>query len=88
MLLKRKPADPGSSSGRKRVAGGAGGAIATPPGTTTGSQTTGGLTNGLGGADHENRELTLQEYYEAEEILKVIILKLLFKVGSNSSDNS
>lgn len=69
-MLKRKPADPGSSSGRKRVAGGAGmGNV--PPTVTGGTQTTSGLTNGLGGADHENRELTLQEYYEAEEILKV-----------------
>ena len=48
--------------------GGAGGGGVTPTGS---GGAPGSLTNGLGGADHENRELTLQEYYEAEEILKL-----------------
>jgi len=62
LLVKRKPAEPGSSS-RKRGVGGSGAAAPSSSGSA--------LTNGLGGADHENRELTLQEYYEAEEILKL-----------------
>ena len=76
LLLKRKPADPASTGGRKRLA--AGNNTASPVASNC-SQSSGSLTNGLGGADHENRELTLQEYYEAEEILKVIYCIVVLK---------
>ena len=55
-LLKRKPSEAGTNS-RKRA-------------NNNQSQNLSNLPNGLGG-EHEHRDLTLQEYYEAEEILKV-----------------
>lgn len=55
--MKRKPSEGGSNS-RKRG--------------SNSNQSQGGsnLPNGLGG-DHDHRDLTIQEYYESEEILKV-----------------
>lgn len=57
LLMKRKPVEGGSNS-RKRGA------------NSNQGQGGGNLPNGLGG-DHEHRDLTIQEYYESEEILKV-----------------
>lgn len=57
LLLKRKPVESGSNS-RKRGA------------NSSQSQVIGNLPNGLGG-EHDHRDLTIQEYYESEEILKV-----------------
>ena len=57
LLMKRKPVEGGSNS-RKRGA------------NSNQSQGGGNLPNGLGG-DHDHRDLTIQEYYESEEILKV-----------------
>lgn len=55
--MKRKPVEGGSNS-RKRGA------------NSNQGQGGGNLPNGLGG-DHDHRDLTIQEYYESEEILKV-----------------
>ncbi|XP_076061798.1 tousled-like kinase isoform X3 [Oratosquilla oratoria] len=55
MLMKRKPQEGGSNT-RKR-------------GGSTQNQVS-NLANGMG-AEHDNRDLTLQEHYEAEEILKL-----------------
>ncbi|XP_071552356.1 serine/threonine-protein kinase tousled-like 1 isoform X3 [Panulirus ornatus] len=57
LLLKRKPSEGGSNS-RKRGA------------NSNQGQGAGNLPNGLGG-DHDHRDLTIQEYYESEEILKL-----------------
>ncbi|KAB7503492.1 Serine/threonine-protein kinase tousled-like 2 [Armadillidium nasatum] len=59
LLLKRKPSEGGANS-RKR-----GGAS-----ITSLTQSNLSLPNGLGG-ETDHRDLTLQEYYEAEEILKL-----------------
>lgn len=59
--MKRKPSEGGTNS-RKR--GGSNAAISSL------NQSNITLPNGLGG-ETEHRDLTLQEYYEAEEILKV-----------------
>ncbi|XP_042203862.1 serine/threonine-protein kinase tousled-like 2 isoform X4 [Homarus americanus] len=57
LLMKRKPSEGGSNS-RKRGA------------NSNQGQGGGNLPNGLGG-DHDHRDLTIQEYYESEEILKL-----------------
>lgn len=57
LLMKRKPSESGSNS-RKRAT------------NSNQGQVGGNLPNGLGG-DHDHRDLTIQEYYESEEILKV-----------------
>ena len=62
-LLKRKPNEAGTNS-RKRAAA-----------NNNQSQNLSNLPNGLGG-ESDHRDLTLQEYYEAEEILKVFFIKL------------
>ncbi|XP_045612072.1 serine/threonine-protein kinase tousled-like 2 isoform X6 [Procambarus clarkii] len=57
LLMKRKPSESGSNS-RKRAT------------NSNQGQVGGNLPNGLGG-DHDHRDLTIQEYYESEEILKL-----------------
>ena len=54
-LLMKRKPVEGGSNSRKRGAN---------------SNQGGNLPNGLGG-DHDHRDLTIQEYYESEEILKV-----------------
>jgi len=69
LLCKRKPTNEGTSTGssRKRAAGTSGNSL-----TSTGSNSNTSVLNGTENVKSDlQRELTLQEYYEAEEILKL-----------------